>query len=120
MSGGASGTPDALQFLQSLQSQPGRQISRLSGSVLVDLDYEQDIRLRKVYAMGVLIGLGVQLAIADTLVFLYAGIGVHWNVHTSVLQVWLAATVVEVLGVVLVVTRNLFPRRDSLDSSLAV
>jgi hypothetical protein len=60
----------------------------------------------------VLFGLGAQLAAADALVFVYAW-HVSWRVNTTVLQVWLGAAVVEVIGVVLVVTRYLFPRRDT-------
>jgi hypothetical protein len=38
--------------------------------------------------------------------------GEHWHLSTAVIDVWLAATVVQVVGIVLVVTRNLFPDRD--------
>ncbi len=51
----------------------------------------------------------VQLGIADVGFFLYAWLGVHWKVSASVMNVWLGATVIEVIGVVLVVTRSLFP-----------
>lgn len=50
-----------------------------------------------------------QLFIADVGFFLYASIGVSWNVTASVMNVWLGASVIEVIGVVLVVTRSLFP-----------
>jgi hypothetical protein len=35
-----------------------------------------------------------------------------------VIEVWLAATLVELVGVVLVVTRYLFPRRDLIPASV--
>jgi hypothetical protein len=53
------------------------------------------------------------MAIADTLMFLYAGLGRHWNVPDGVINGWLAATVIQLVGVVLVVTRYLFPDRTS-------
>lgn len=33
----------------------------------------------------------------------------HWQVPTAAIQAWLAATVVQVIGIVLVITRSLFP-----------
>ena len=72
----------------------------------------QDIRLKKVYAWTLLGMMGVQILIADTVFFIYAEWGVDWRFPPGVITGWLSATVVEVIGVVLVVTRSLFPRRD--------
>lgn len=55
-----------------------------------------------------------QLIAADTGFFLYAQWGKNWDVDSSIMHVWLGATVVEVIGIVLVVTRYLFPRRDEV------
>jgi hypothetical protein len=98
-----------------LQQRPARALEGLPNSALVDREHAQRIRLRGWYAVSVLIVLGAQLAAADVLVYLYAWKGVDWNVRTSVLQAWLAATVIEVVGVVLVVTRSLFPSGHAKD-----
>jgi hypothetical protein len=56
--------------------------------------------------------LGAQLAIADIVFVVYAWAGKNWELDSSVIDIWLGATVVQVVGVVLVVTRHLFPQRD--------
>jgi len=76
------------------------------------VDYAQDIKLKRRYANGLLTLLAAQIVIANVLVYLYAGIGRSWDVPTGVMQAWLAATVIELIGVVAVVTRYLFPRRS--------
>ena len=80
---------------------------------LPEKDHEQDIRLKRTYALALLIALGIQLLIADGVFIAFAWAGVDWNLSPVVIDVWLAATVVQVIGVVLVVTRYLFPQRDS-------
>jgi hypothetical protein len=95
-----------------------REVLDSGASVAVEtLDYadiersrrQQNIVLQKWYAFAILVGLGFQLLIVDLALFLYAAIGVHWKVDPNVFYVWLSATIVEVIGVVLVVTRHLFP-----------
>jgi hypothetical protein len=54
----------------------------------------------------------LQLAVADVVFIVYAWAGAHWHLTPTVINVWLVGTLVEVIGVVLVVTRYLFPRRD--------
>lgn len=68
--------------------------------------------LKKTYAMWILVLLGFQLLLSNATFIAFAWAGEGWDVSTSVIQVWLAATVVQVVGVVLVVTRHLFPNRD--------
>ncbi len=81
-------------------------------------DLEQDIRLKNQYAVGLLLILGAQMIATDVLVYFYAALGRDWDIPSGVIQGWLAATVVQLIGVVLVVTRYLFPRRDlSSDSN---
>ncbi len=80
--------------------------------LLVGIDHLQDIRLKKTYATWLLRLVTVQLIVADAVFITYAWAGEHWRLDTSVIQVWLVATLVELIGVALVVTRNLFPRRD--------
>jgi hypothetical protein len=73
---------------------------------------EQDVKLKGFYAYFLPTVMVLQLAAADVGFFLYAQWGVDWEIDTSIMHVWLGATVVEVIGIVLVVTRYLFPRRD--------
>lgn len=60
------------------------------------------------WLLNILVG---QLFVADLGFFLYAWLGKHWRVEASIMQVWLSATVVEVIGMVYVVTKYLFPER---------
>lgn len=68
--------------------------------------------LKKTYARWILVLLGGQLLLSNAIFIAFAWAGEGWDVSTSVIQVWLAATVVQIVGVVLVVTRHLFPNRD--------
>lgn len=72
-------------------------------------DKMQTIQLKRTYARGLLILLAIQIAVADVLVYLYAALGRAWDVPAAVIHSWLAATVFEVLGVVAVIVRHLFP-----------
>ncbi len=75
-------------------------------------DHKQDIELKKTYAKWLLILVAAQLVVADGVFVAYAWAGVAWNLDTAVIQAWLGATMIELVGVALVVTRYLFPRRD--------
>jgi hypothetical protein len=75
-------------------------------------DLQQDIMLRRRYARRMLQILGGELLFVNGLFFLYTWLGVHWKIPEGTMQVWLSATVVQVVGIVYVVTRYLFPRRD--------
>lgn len=67
--------------------------------------------LRKTVAGWVYIATAVQVLIADVLFYLYASLGRDWNVPTAAISTWLGATVVQVIAVLLVITRYLFPGR---------
>jgi hypothetical protein len=78
------------------------------------LDHEervQDIELKGKYGKRLLALMIIQLGIADGVFIAYAWAGRSWDVPTASMQGFLAATLVEVIGVVLVVTRYLFPSR---------
>ncbi|MGH2902053.1 MAG: hypothetical protein ACRDK7_00440 [Solirubrobacteraceae bacterium] len=75
-------------------------------------DRKQDTGLKKMYARWLLGLLWTQMFVADGVFVAYAWAGLHWKLPTDVIQVWLAATLVQIVGVVTVVTRYLFPRRD--------
>jgi hypothetical protein len=78
---------------------------------VVRRDYEQDIALKKTYARWLLIAMTVQLAVADAGFFWY-GIANTWAIEPIVMEFWLSSAVVQVIGIVYVIARYLFPRRD--------
>ena len=73
---------------------------------------EQEHGLRQSYADWLLWLLGAQFLMADAVFVAFAWVGRRWDLPPGVIEVWLAATVVQILGVVAVVTRHLFPNRD--------
>ncbi len=77
---------------------------------------KQEIDLRRKYAKGLLTVLAAQLCVADLVFVIFAWAGEHWQLSDGVIQIWLAAVVVQVIGVVTVVTQHLFPRRDGKPS----
>lgn len=79
---------------------------------LKGLDHWQDIQLKKSYATALLWLVGVQLFIADAVFVAYAWVGERWDLEPGVIQLWLGATIVELIGVALVITQYLFPKRD--------
>jgi len=79
---------------------------------LVGIDHFQDIKLKKKYANWLLWLITIQLIVADAVFIVYAWEGEHWQLDPAVIQVWLITTLVELIGVALVITRYLFPRRD--------
>jgi len=56
-----------------------------------------------------------QLAFADLIFLVYVVFGEALRPDAGVMQAWLAATVVQVIGLVYAITRSLFPRRDAQD-----
>jgi hypothetical protein len=67
--------------------------------------------LRKTVAKWSYIALAAQIGIADAVFIAYAWNGRHWNLPVAAISVWLSATVVQVIAVLLVITRYLFPDR---------
>lgn len=76
-------------------------------------DLHQDVGLKKTYAYWLLALVTAQLILANTVFVVYAWEGRSWDLDASVIYVWLITTLVELVGVVLIVARYLFPRRDS-------
>lgn len=74
---------------------------------------ELELELREKYANWLLKGLGAQIFVADLAFFLYAAVGVHWKIDPTTMQIWLGATVVQVIGVVGIIVRYLFPQRNA-------
>jgi hypothetical protein len=86
-----------------------------SAEPLADLgrvNRQQNIDLRKNYADWLLRALIAQMATADVVFVLFAQFGVHWKLSATIINVWLGATIGEVVGIVLVVAHYLFPNRD--------
>lgn len=73
---------------------------------------EQEHRLRQKYADWIIWLLGAQFVATDTVFVIVAWAGRGWDLTPGVIEVWVAATVVQVVGVVAIVTRHLFPNRD--------
>ena len=80
-------------------------------------DLRQDVELKRRYAKWLLILIAAQLVVADLIFVVYAWAGRGWELSPGVIEVWLAATLIELVGVVAVVTRYLFPRRDLLPAT---
>jgi hypothetical protein len=70
---------------------------------------QSDRALKEAYGKRLLRGLFLQIAFADVVFLVYAQRGVDWHIDRYVMSVWLTATVVEVIGVVAIVTKSLFP-----------
>ena len=62
----------------------------------------------KVYAYGMFAAMAIQVLVADGAFYLY-GASYGWHIPVGAIQVWLAATVVQIIGVVLVIAKSLFP-----------
>src|ERR1700712_464537 len=100
----APALPEGLRYLDEEE--------RAQGMSLRQLFAEQEHGLRQMYADWILWLLGAQFVIADAVFVTFAWVGRSWELSSGVIEVWLAATVVQVVGVVAIVTRHLFPNRD--------
>jgi hypothetical protein len=96
--------PDDLKHLEERERAQGLTLRRLFA--------EQEHGLRQRYAGWILWLLGAQFVVADAVFVAFAWAGRSWDLPPGVIEVWLAATVVQVVGVVALVTRHLFPNRD--------
>lgn len=113
--GGEEVAPSEAAVVEIADAGGGREIDKLPAPLqnLPQKDHAQDIRLKRIYALALLVGLGIQVAIVDAVFVGYAWAGVNWNVSEPVMGIWLGATVINVIGVVLVVTNCLFPQRSA-------
>jgi hypothetical protein len=53
--------------------------------------------------------MGLQLIVVNAVFVIYADDGYHWQPPDGVVQVWLTATFGQIVSVVVVITRSLFP-----------
>jgi hypothetical protein len=74
------------------------------------------LRYGKVYAYGAITLMAIQIGIADAGFYLY-GHAYRWKIPEGAIEAWLAAIVVQVIGVVLVIARSLFPSDTPADSN---
>jgi hypothetical protein len=85
---------------------------RVQGLGLQKMFAEQEHELRQNYADWIIRVLGLQLLVADLVFVVFAWVGRDWDLSSGVIEIWLAATVVQVIAVVAIVMRHLFPNRD--------
>jgi hypothetical protein len=81
---------------------------RASPDSLEDKKKKADLSLRKRVGNGALIVMVVQILIADVAFYIY-GFANAWEIPGGAMNAWLAATVIQVVSVVLVITKYLFP-----------
>lgn len=74
---------------------------------------------RRAYGGALLVLLIGQIIVADVFVFLYAARGREWDIPNEVMQTWLGATVVQLIGLVWVVVAHLFPRGGRAAAAVA-
>jgi hypothetical protein len=111
--GEASPTADLPERLRNLDEE-----ERAQGLSLRQLFTEQEHGLRQKYADWIIWLLGSQFVVADAVFVAFAWAGMNWQLTAGVIEIWLAATVVQVVGVVAIVTRHLFPNRDRSEVSV--
>jgi hypothetical protein len=68
-----------------------------------------DLKLQKIVGYGALFVMIVQLVLADGVFIGYAFATGWGNLPTGAIQAWLGATVIQVVAVVLIIARSLFP-----------
>jgi hypothetical protein len=71
-----------------------------------------DSRLREFLGFGALLFAGAQFVVADVAFYKY-GIHYHWKIPPEAIIGWLGATVIQVVGIVLVIAKYLFPEGGS-------
>lgn len=74
-------------------------------------DAEQNVKLRRHLAYAAFAAVGVQLLVCNWFFYLH-GKGVSWDVDPAVMIAWMTGVVVETIGIVTIITINLFPNRS--------
>ena len=102
-SGGPSpGTSRSEAYLRGVQAHPA------SFEGLRRQKRKNEVDLHRRVGNGALLLMVAQLLIADAAFYLY-GFENGWHIPTAAITAWLAATVIQIVGVVLVIAKNLFP-----------
>jgi hypothetical protein len=97
-----------LTDLTPVRALPPSRKERLEGD-----DLEQLIRLKRFYGLGILFLMALQLIVVNAVFVLYAVEGYDWRPPEGVVQIWLTATFVQIVSVVVVITRSLFPNEKN-------
>jgi hypothetical protein len=100
----ARASPEAKPRPKPVKELPPERKARLEGD-----DLEALIELKRFYGRWILIMMGVQLIVVNIGFGLYSWLGFDWHPPDGVVQVWLTATFVQIVSVVYVITRSLFP-----------
>jgi hypothetical protein len=87
-----------------------RRIELMSSDELVTEGRRHDLILRKRVAAFALWGVSAELLIANAVFVAYAWIGKDWNLPTAAINVWVGATVIQIFGILYVITNYLFPK----------
>jgi hypothetical protein len=74
-----------------------------------DAENEDRRKIRKKIVYPVLVVAGVQFVVADVVFAIY-GSRNHWHIPSTVMTAWLSSTVVQIVGIVLIVMNYLFPK----------
>jgi hypothetical protein len=82
----------------------------MSSEELATEGRRHDLILRKRVGAFALYGVSAELLIANAVFVAYAWKGKHWNVPTAAINVWVGATVVQIFGILYVITNYLFPK----------
>jgi hypothetical protein len=83
---------------------PPERKERLEGD-----DLEELIKLKRFYGRVMLILMTLQLIAVNAGFLFYSWRGYHWKPPDGVVQVWVTATFVQIVSVVVVITKSLFP-----------
>jgi len=90
-----------------LDAIPPDQPETILGQALKD-----QVGLKRSYGKWLLVMIAVQLIVANGTFMAIAWAGYNWHVSDSVMHVWLAATLIQIVGVVAIVVRSLFGGAD--------
>jgi hypothetical protein len=81
----------------------------LSMAALKRRDRGQTIKLRWGLALFAIIAVSVQILVANLIFGWYMWANGWRNLPSEIMIAWMSATVVEVIGIVVIIARNLFP-----------
>lgn len=79
---------------------------------LKDKEWRDDIRLKRLYGLVLPLVMVTQIAIADWIFYLY-GSRHDWQIPVAAISSWLGAVVVQVVGIVVIIARHLFPSEQA-------
>jgi hypothetical protein len=114
---------DVRRFAKTFQNEIGahQQAGRVQSLDTFDLlrrdHLAQRYALRGEFANNLKLLLVGQIIVADIIFIIYAWVGVKWRIPPTVISAWLGALVVQVIGVVAIVVKGIFPTEGADFSS---